>query len=149
MSLRRLHSWSDSHIAGTAQTANTDGLRAFSCRASRRQLGVAITQIDFHDRPFGGKLQRGIIGQNRFRNRPAIQECAIFAMAGLKRIGLLPDNLLKLDWMLPAPAQGAVMIAALGKDTELLEICAELNDKETEICVGIEREFLNKLEGGC
>ncbi len=74
---------------------------------------------------------------------------AIFAMAGLKRIGLLPDNLLKLDWMLPAPAQGAVMIAALGKDKELLGICAELNDKETETCVGIEREFLNKLEGGC
>ncbi|MDN3643500.1 hydroxymethylbilane synthase [Lutimonas halocynthiae] len=74
---------------------------------------------------------------------------AIFAMAGLKRIGLLPDNLLKLDWMLPAPAQGAVMIAALEKDTELLEVCAELNDKETEMCVGIEREFLNKLEGGC
>jgi len=74
---------------------------------------------------------------------------AIFAMAGLKRIGLLPDNLLKLDWMLPAPAQGAVMIAALEKDTELLEVCSELNDKETEICVGIEREFLNKLEGGC
>jgi uroporphyrinogen-III synthase len=24
-----------------------------------------------------------------------------------------------------------------------------LNDKETELCVGIEREFLNKLEGGC
>ena len=74
---------------------------------------------------------------------------AIFAMAGLKRLDLLPDNLLKLDWMLPAPAQGAVMIAALAKDSELLEICAELNDKETELCVGIEREFLNKLEGGC
>jgi len=74
---------------------------------------------------------------------------AIFAMAGLKRIGALPDNILKLDWMLPAPAQGAVMIAALEKDRDILNICAELNDKETEICVGIEREFLNKLEGGC
>ena len=74
---------------------------------------------------------------------------AIFALAGLKRIGILPDNVLKLDWMIPAPAQGAVMIAALDKDKELLEILSELNDKETELCVGIEREFLNKLEGGC
>jgi len=74
---------------------------------------------------------------------------AIFAMAGLKRIGLLPDDCMKLDWMLPAPAQGAVMIAALEKDKELLNILDELNDKETELCVGIEREFLNKLEGGC
>ena len=74
---------------------------------------------------------------------------AIFALAGLKRIGILPDHVLKLDWMIPAPAQGAVMIAALDKDKELLEILSELNDKETELCVGIEREFLNKLEGGC
>ena len=74
---------------------------------------------------------------------------AIFAMAGLKRIGLLPENIMKLDWMLPAPAQGAVMIAALEKDKELLNILDELNDKETELCVGIERAFLNKLEGGC
>ena len=74
---------------------------------------------------------------------------AIFAMAGLKRIGILPENIMKLDWMIPAPAQGAVMVAALDQNPELLQVLSELNDKETEICVGIEREFLNKLEGGC
>ncbi len=74
---------------------------------------------------------------------------AIFAMAGLKRIGILPDNVMKLDWMIPAPAQGAVMVAALDNNQELLDILSELNDPETELCVGIEREFLNKLEGGC
>jgi len=74
---------------------------------------------------------------------------AIFAIAGLKRIRVLPKKHIRLDWMLPAPAQGAVMIAALGKNEEILEICAELNDEETEICVGLEREFLKRLEGGC
>ncbi|UCE94125.1 MAG: hydroxymethylbilane synthase [Flavobacteriaceae bacterium] len=74
---------------------------------------------------------------------------AIFALAGLKRIGILPENTIKLDWMIPAPAQGAVMVAALEKDEELLKALYELNDKETEICVGVERDFLNKLEGGC
>lgn len=74
---------------------------------------------------------------------------AIFALAGLKRIGILPENTIKLDWMIPAPAQGAVMVAALDKDEELLKALYELNDKETEICVGVERDFLNKLEGGC
>jgi len=74
---------------------------------------------------------------------------AIFALAGLKRINLLPENHLKLDWMLPAPAQGAVMIAALKENTEVIEICKELNDEETEICTTIEREFLHALEGGC
>ncbi|MHA4874986.1 hydroxymethylbilane synthase, partial [Enterococcus faecium] len=35
---------------------------------------------------------------------------AIFAAAGLERINLRPENSVDLDWMLPAPAQGAVMI---------------------------------------
>jgi len=76
---------------------------------------------------------------------------AIFAAAGLKRLKLLPEKEkhIKLDWMIPAPAQGAVMIAALEKDEELLEICKELNDENTATCVGIEREFLRVLEGGC
>jgi len=34
---------------------------------------------------------------------------AIFAAAGLQRIGVLPDNAIELDWMLPAPAQGAIV----------------------------------------
>jgi hydroxymethylbilane synthase len=76
---------------------------------------------------------------------------AIFAAAGLKRLNLLPkkEKHLKLDWMIPAPAQGAVMIAALEKDEELLEICKEINHEETATCVKIEREFLQVLEGGC
>ncbi|SDX48280.1 hydroxymethylbilane synthase [Lutibacter oricola] len=76
---------------------------------------------------------------------------AIFATAGLKRLGLLPEKQkgLKLDWMIPAPAQGAVMVAAMGDDTEMLELLKEINHEETEICVGVEREFLRLLEGGC
>lgn len=74
---------------------------------------------------------------------------AIFAAAGLGRIGLTPKNAIKLDWMIPAPAQGAVMITALDSDEEIKAICAELNHEETEICTSIERKFLNLLEGGC
>lgn len=76
---------------------------------------------------------------------------AIFAFAGLKRLNLVPkkEKHIKLDWMIPAPAQGAVMVAALEKNESILEICNEINDKDTAICVGIEREFLRVLEGGC
>ena len=35
---------------------------------------------------------------------------AIFAAAGLERINLRPENSIDLDWMLPAPAQGAIAI---------------------------------------
>jgi len=74
---------------------------------------------------------------------------AIFAAAGLERIGLRPKGAVNLSWMVPAPAQGAIMIAALDEDEDVKEACAQLNDEDTEICTGIEREFLNRLEGGC
>lgn len=76
---------------------------------------------------------------------------AIFAKIGLKRLGLMPRNeqALILDWMVPAPAQGAVMVAALDKDEELLEFVKQINHEETETCVKIERDFLRVLEGGC
>ena len=74
---------------------------------------------------------------------------AIFAAAGLGRIGLTPDETINLDWMVPAPAQGAVMITALEDDAETRAICAEINHDETEICTTIERQFLRLLEGGC
>lgn len=74
---------------------------------------------------------------------------AIFAGAGLGRLNITPENSINLGWMIPAPAQGAVMIAALEKDEDVRSICAELNHEETEISTTIEREFLNRLEGGC
>lgn len=74
---------------------------------------------------------------------------AIFAKAGLERINLLPKNIWNLDWMIPAPAQGAMMIAAREKDTSITKIISSLNHKSTQLCTGIEREFLRTLEGGC
>ncbi|SIQ07870.1 hydroxymethylbilane synthase [Maribacter ulvicola] len=74
---------------------------------------------------------------------------AIFAAAGLERIGLEPDNTIGLTWMLPAPAQGAIMVVAMEKDEEIRKACAHLNHEETDTCVGLEREFLRELEGGC
>ena len=74
---------------------------------------------------------------------------AIFAAAGLGRIGIRPEQAINLDWMIPAPAQGAVMITALEDNEYAVLACAELNHEETEICTTIERAFLNRLEGGC
>ena len=74
---------------------------------------------------------------------------AIFAAAGLGRLDIRPETADNLEWMVPAPGQGAIMTTALEEDEELLAILAEINDKETEICTQIEREFLNRLEGGC
>ena len=74
---------------------------------------------------------------------------AIFAQAGLERIKLLPKDALLLDWMVPAPAQGAMVVAAKEEDAFSIAALANLNDKNTEITTTIEREFLRTLEGGC
>ncbi|WP_026836739.1 hydroxymethylbilane synthase [Gillisia sp. JM1] len=74
---------------------------------------------------------------------------AIFAAAGLERINLTPENSLDLDWMIPAPAQGAMLVVAMENDTETREVLKALNHRESEICVHMEREFLKILEGGC
>ncbi len=74
---------------------------------------------------------------------------AIFAAAGLNRLAIEPTNTIGLTWMLPAPAQGAIMVVAMEDNDYVREACAELNHKPTEICTGLEREFLKLLEGGC
>lgn len=74
---------------------------------------------------------------------------AVFAAAGLERINLKPESFIDLDWMVPAPAQGAMVIVAMQKDDFCKEAVAKLNHMETEICTYIERQFLKTLEGGC
>ena len=74
---------------------------------------------------------------------------AIFAKAGLERIDVLPSRYTSLDWMTPAPAQGAMTIVALEKDSFCVEATQKLNDTPSEICTQIERDFLRTLEGGC
>lgn len=74
---------------------------------------------------------------------------AIFAAAGLERIRLKPENYIDLDWMIPAPAQGAMVVVAMENDTECKTALAALNHEPTAICTKIEREFLRDLEGGC
>lgn len=74
---------------------------------------------------------------------------AIFAAAGLERIGLKPVSAVELEWMLPAPAQGAIMVVCREKDENLKQACLHLNDQSTALCTKIERDFLRKLAGGC
>jgi hydroxymethylbilane synthase len=74
---------------------------------------------------------------------------AIFAKAGLERIELLPPNHVDLDWMLPAPAQGAVVVVCRENDHHLQSALLQLNHLPTAICTKAERDFLKTLQGGC
>ncbi|HVV03414.1 MAG TPA: hydroxymethylbilane synthase [Puia sp.] len=76
-------------------------------------------------------------------------DAAIFAQAGLERIHLRPEKSLLLDWMLPAPAQGAIMVVCRDEDESTAKACEPLDDPDTALCTQIEREFLRTLLGGC
>ena len=74
---------------------------------------------------------------------------AMFAAAGLERVNQLPEQHLVLDWMIPAPAQGAVCVVARQDQPKLLNQLQFLDCQSTHTATEQERIFLRKLEGGC
>jgi hydroxymethylbilane synthase len=66
---------------------------------------------------------------------------ALFCRCRIERINLKPQNYINLDWMIPAPAQGAMLVVAMQKDSFAVDALSHLND-ETEIVTYIERQFL-------
>jgi len=137
-------------------------------RASSEDILVTKNEIDF-EKPCTiatGSLRRQAQWLNRYPHHKVVDlrgnvntrlqklknndwQGAIFAKAGLQRINLLPENFIDLSWMLPAPAQGAMVVVALENDKFCMEATSKLNDSSAEICTHIEREFLRTLEGGC
>lgn len=92
---------------------------------------------------------RGNVNTRLEKLRTNPWNAAIFAAAGLERIGLLPEKHTVLEWMIPAPAQGAMMVVTLDKNEHCKKALAALNDLDAEKCTKVERDFLRTLEGGC
>lgn len=76
-------------------------------------------------------------------------DATIMASAGIDRINLPVPNRVELDWMLPAPAQGALGVYVRNNDPEVSEYCSVLNDDATLQTTIAERQFLRTLMGGC
>lgn len=74
---------------------------------------------------------------------------AIFASAGLDRLNIKPEKHIDLDWMIPAPAQGAMVVVSMQEDLFSTEAASKLNHFDSAVCTHIERQFLKELEGGC
>jgi hydroxymethylbilane synthase len=88
--------------------------------------------------------------QTRMKKLDAEQwQGAIFAAAGLHRMDMMQEYTFPLDWMLPAPAQGAIMVVCREADTLSKQQCEVLNHAATAVCVHAERDFLAALMGGC
>ena len=74
---------------------------------------------------------------------------AIFAAAALKRLELIEEHVVPLIDMLPAAAQGALMIVCRSEDNVLKQKINTINHSDSALCTQIERDFLRTLEGGC
>lgn len=74
---------------------------------------------------------------------------AIFAAAGLKRVGFEANISRYLEWMTSAPAQGAVAVMGRADKPSIHRALSQLHHSETALCTRIERRFLQVLEGGC
>jgi hydroxymethylbilane synthase len=138
-------------------------------RANEKDLLIYKTNLDFLSQEAtiaSGSLRRQAQWMNKYPNHKVVDlrgnvnlrmqklnnndwNGAIFAAAGLERIGLKPEKYEVLDWMIPAPAQGAMVVLAMANDEFCWQAVSELNDLETDICTYIERQFLRTLEGGC
>ena len=79
-------------------------------------------------------------------------DAIILAHAGVKRLGLLKTvkffEILDTDIMIPAMGQGALGIETIN-DKKVIEAVKPLNDIRTQICVTIERDFVDTLNLGC
>ena len=82
-------------------------------------------------------------------NETAHWKAAIFAQAGLERMNMLPNNHIVLDWMLSAPAQGAILSVTRDHNDMAKKALNEIHNKDIATCVHQERAFLRQLEGGC
>ena len=75
---------------------------------------------------------------------------AVFALAGLKRLGLSRDiNIKILEWMVPCAAQGTIGIAGLEKNKTLDKVLKKINCDMSYRLVKEERKFIRLMKGGC
>jgi len=80
-------------------------------------------------------------------------DAVVLALSGLRRLGLehCASEVLDLETMLPAPAQGALAVEARADEdsAELARAVAALDDEPTRLAVTAERALMARLGAGC
>jgi hydroxymethylbilane synthase len=78
-------------------------------------------------------------------------DAVVLAAAGLNRVGRSDEvtDFLSVDFVLPAPGQGALAIECTAENASLAAELAELDDPATRAAVTAERSLLAALEAGC
>lgn len=112
----------------------------------RRQAQVLNRRPDLRVGIFRGSVQ------TRLRKLAEGQAAAtMLALAGLKRLGneSVITELLNVEDMLPAVAQGAIGIERRETDEEVAALLAPINDSVSQSRISCERAMLEVLDGSC
>jgi hydroxymethylbilane synthase len=112
----------------------------------RRSAKLLFVRPDLVVKPIRGNVDSRIA-----KVRSGEFDATILAAAGLKRIGRYNETaeVLGLDILLPAPAQGALAIECRADDFETLEILARLNSAEARLITTAERAVLVGVAATC
>lgn len=132
--------------AGAIADLPRDALIGTSSTRRRAQLSALRPDLRFAD--LRGNVQTRLAKIARGEAR-----ATCMAVAGLRRLGLsTPHAASACDpWteLTPAPGQGAVAIDCRAGDRRTALLVAAIADRTTAIAVGIERQVLAGLAGGC
>ncbi|MFI1017340.1 hydroxymethylbilane synthase [Streptomyces sp. NPDC020965] len=126
----------DGARVGTGSPRRTAQLNAYA-RAHHKRIEIV---------PIRGNIDTRI-GYVRSGELDAV----VLAAAGLSRIGRTDEitDFLSVDFVLPAPGQGALAIECAADHADLAAVLAELDDPATRVAVTAERSLLAALEAGC
>lgn len=114
----------------------------------RRSAQIKAVRPDLVIEPLRGnvptRVQKAVAAESRY-------DAIVLAQAGIERLALdAPiSEVLSVDVMLPAPAQGALGIQCRAADTQTCDYLAPLDHHLSRLAVEAERSFLNALDSGC
>ena len=163
------------HSLKDLQTVQPEGLKigAVTKRETPNDALLAKTVSTIEDLPANARVATGSLRRRSqlLNLRPDLQifeirgnvptrvekfqasdlDAIILAFAGLHRLEMDAHvkQIISVEQMIPAVAQGVVGVEIRSDDFETAEIVRSINDGETEKCVRAERSFLRTLEGGC
>ena len=119
--------------------------------SKRRSYQLLKLRPDINICPIRGNIDSRI--RKMYEENPCKEplDGIILAAAGLKRLGLEEhiSQYFNVEEMIPAPAQGTLVIEVAEENKELLNIVNTLADEETKEITFLERGFLKAIGGDC
>jgi hydroxymethylbilane synthase len=132
--------------AGGATLASLPQGTVVGTASLRRQAQLKAHRPDLAIVPL-----RGNVGTRLAKIERGDAAATLLALAGLKRLGRadLASEILSVDEMLPAAAQGVIGVECRSDDRAALDRLAPIHHAPTALCVAAERACLARLEGSC